>query len=186
MTLYDQLSRIENMNLFLNGLGSRINVEDIQKKVFQQYESNPVLHDALLGKQTITQSLEELAEINKGVKRFLPHRKNKIHNERVEQMGELVPGVYNLTTRGILYPDNFVTTCLETVALSFGTVFLVSSLTGGLISETGERFEGIMAAGMSPIGILIGLVMNRSGNLPVGETVYLDKKVKEIYGAISK
>lgn len=180
--LSERLMGIENMNDSLIALDSPldIDVKKLQEKIFRGYESNPVLYDALLGRQTITQSLEELAEINKGIRRFLPHRKNKPYNERVKQMGELVPVGSNLISYGILWPDNFVTTTLETTAIAFA----VSSVLLGAFGTEFKNEELILPATMSCISPLIGLAFNRSKYVPRKEAEYLDGKIRDIYGDI--
>jgi hypothetical protein len=182
MALYERLIEIEEMNETLRGLelDNPINTGELQKKIIWEYAFNPVMSDALRGRQTITESLEELAEINKGIRRFLPHRKNKVHNERVEQMGELVSGVNNLRTYGIFYPDNAVTAGLETVTMIFGISYLMFSLWEFPRLNDSEAARTISTILSPPFGIVAGLALNRSGNLPTDETEYLDMKVKTL------
>lgn len=111
-TLYSQLTDVEEMDERLKELKSlsSIDVPKLQKELFERYEKNPVLYDAMQYKQSVSESLEELAQINKGVRRILPWRKDEVHNKRLEQIGELIYAPYHLQTAGIFMPDNLVTT----------------------------------------------------------------------------
>ena len=185
--LYDRLAEVEELAkhyIIYKGL-NQINVPETQRKIFEEYESNPVLHDALLGRQTVADSLEELAQVNKGARRFLPHRRNNAHNNRVARMGELVPDVGTLMTRGILYPDNAIFATLGAAAIALGTAFVLSKLSGTNGNEITQRWNIAYPSIMFPILAVFGsATRNRSKHLPRNEARYLDDKVSQFYGTL--
>jgi len=182
--LYDRLAEVEELAkhfIIYKGL-NQINISGTQREIFREYESNPVLHDALVGKQTVAESLEELAQVNKGAKRFLPHRKNRVHNERVRQMSELVPDVETLMTKGIFYPNNAVAGIVGAGAIALGTAFVIFKLSGTNDNEMTQRWNVAYPSIMFPILAVFGsAALNRSKHLPRNEARYLDEKVTEFY-----
>ncbi|MEI6731325.1 MAG: hypothetical protein WCK90_01460 [archaeon] len=78
-----------------------------QAKVLSAYtHQNGILMSAMVGKRTVSESLEELAQPFRGFRKYLPHAVDKRHNDRIKQMGELVNEPRNLLTRGVFQPDN--------------------------------------------------------------------------------
>ena len=99
----------------------KINVADLQRVLFQGYEGNSVLCDAIQRRQSIEESLKELGQVNRGIiRKAIPHRINRGHNERLEQLGELVSEPHHLRTSGILMPDNFISTGAIAAVMYFG------------------------------------------------------------------
>jgi len=181
--LHDKLIEVERLakHLVIYKSLDQIDVPKTQREIFKEYESNPVLHDALVGRQTVAESLEKLAHINKGAKRFLPHKKDEAQNERVGQMEELVSGIDDLRTRGIFYPDNAVAGAIGTAGIVFGVKYLSTKLFGISNSELGARVITMLSPVFVGFG---GLALNRSDHLPKNEARYLDEKVQELYGKI--
>jgi hypothetical protein len=178
--LSNRLVEVEEMAkhfIIYKGL-NQINVPETQREIFGEYEANPILNDALLGRQTVAESLEELAQVNKGAKRFFPHKKNKVHNERVKQMSELVPDVENLRTKGIFYPDNLVAGIgigLTACATGLGLSFLLTQYYSPKILVASSII-------IIPATICAGAFYNREKQLPRNEARYLDGKVSQFYG----
>jgi len=182
-TLYDKLVEVEELakHFVIYKSLDQIDVPKTQREIFREYEANPVLNDAVSGKQTITQGLEELAKVNKGIKRFLPHKKDEAQNEKVRQMEELVSGIDDLRTRGIFYPDNAVAGAIEMAGIVFGFTYLFKKLFGISNSELGVRVITMLSPIIASLG---GLALDRSDYLPKDEAKYLDEKVGELYGKI--
>tara|TARA_Y100000310_G_scaffold289971_1_gene316791 strand:+ start:33 stop:629 length:597 start_codon:yes stop_codon:yes gene_type:complete len=194
-TLYEQAKDVERMDEKLRDLNSsnQIDVIELQRNLFQRYEENPVFYDAMQDRISIGDSLSELAQINKSGKRFFPRRKNKSHNERIEQIGELISNPHYLKTHGILIPDNFVGGIALVAACAYGVSNLVMPYLMGEVdpnidpAEIQNRMESMktvmpafMTLVMGPF-FGTGMQLQRSGSLPVGEAKYLDEKVQEFY-----
>lgn len=159
----------------------------------QEYEENPVLYDAIQRKQSVEESLQELAQVNNGIRKILPWRKNKGHNERIKQLGELVSEPDHLHTNGIFVPDNLITTGTEVIATVFGVSYLVSR---GLLTSnpevSPEEFQQTTYIWQVAMPIFVsvllapayGLLTNKRRffeSLPTDEAKYLDAKVQEFY-----
>lgn len=185
-TLYQQIRDIERMDKVakvLNGF-TPVNKPELERKLCQDYERNPVFKDAIDKKQTIEQSLEELGKIRKGIRGFLPWRKNKAHNERVKQIGELIFEPHRLYTLGIFTPDNIITTGAGLTAASFGIFYLMTKLFINPSPEVLYQYRVILPAVLSvytaPIAGVASNLLRFIG-LPTDEAKYLDEKVKEFY-----
>lgn len=179
-TLYERYQKIQETNTLskeYSGFGLR-NLEGVERDLFQEYENNPVFYDAIHGRQTIEESLEELALVNKGIRKILPWKKDEEHNERLKQIGELVTKPFHLRTAGIFCPDNFITTFLEVTPLLYGFGCLINQYSPFPASSPGE----ILMLSAS-FGLIMGVGTNfgRRGKLPIDEAKYLDEKVKEFY-----
>jgi hypothetical protein len=190
-TLYSQLTDVEEMNEKLKELKNPnlIDVPSLQKELFECYEKNPVLYDAMQDKQSVNESLEELTQINKGIKKILPWRKDKVHNERLKQMGKLIYSPSHLYTTGIFTPDNLITTGVYTTAMAFGMFWLFEpSLTFNPTSKVvQELFQfKVPLATSALMAPLFGLMTNfpRFNNLfsiSKEQAKYLDGKVEEFF-----
>jgi len=192
ITLHNYCKEIESIDNKLRILGSSqiIDVPKIQKKMFHLYENNPVLYDAIKGKQSIEDSLEELGSVNKGIRKILPWRKDKAHNERIKQIRELISEPAQLKTSGILIPDNFITTVSEVAAVMFGAFYLMEKFLPLDPSLSPEALENLHQMNhytpifvSSTLGPIFGALENRFRfrKLPLDEAKYLDEKVKEFY-----
>jgi len=194
-TLYEQAKDIEKIDNKIRDLNSsnQINVAELQKNLLQRYEQNLVFYDAMQGKQSVEETLEELGQVNKGIRKILPWKKNKGHNERLDQLSELVSKPYHLNTSGIFMPDNLITIGAEVTALAFGTSYAFAKfLMPEMYVEPDLEFltqnmkihttviPAFMSALMAPI---LGLSINskRFTGLPIGEAKYLDGKIQEFY-----
>jgi hypothetical protein len=193
-TLYSLAKDIECMDELLRIFDSpnHIDVPTLQRNLFQRYEGNPVLYDAMHNKQTIEESLEELGRVNKGMRKILPWRKNKGHNQRLEQLGELVSKPYHLHTDGITSPDNLITAGAEFTAIAFGISYVLSKslitpnpdMSPEEFQQTMHFLQVVVPTAMSVIlAPSFGLIMNsrRFEGLPTNEAKYLDGKVQEFY-----
>ena len=167
-----------------------IDVEKMQKDMFYLYESNPILYDAMQGQQSIEDSLEELGHVNKGIKKILPWRKDKVNNERLEQIGELISKPSYLKTRGIFVPDNVITAGVEIAAFSFGvfylgTRFLVTPNYDPEQLQNDIHFYHVVLPAITSVlfTFSLGSLLNyeRFTKLPIDEAKYLDGKIKELY-----
>ena len=194
-TVYNQLKEVEEMDIKLRGLNSpsEIDVAELQKTILGRYEENQVLYDAIRRRQTIEESLEELGRVNKGIRKILPRRKNKGHNERLEQLGELVSEPLHLLTSGIFAPDNLITAGVEVGSLAFvGSYLMARYLFVPNPDLSPEQFQQVWYAsqviaprvGMVGMGLLAGIgatLLFRSGSLPIKGAKYLDEKIVEFY-----
>ena len=193
-TLYNQAKYVEEINNTLKTLNvsnqDQIDVTKFHKTLFEKYNTNPIMHDAIHGRQTIGKSIEELGNINKGIKKFLPWKKDKIHNQKLKELGELVSTPFQLYTYGIFNPDNFITAATEVTGLCFGTTYLFCKLIEPSISiNTIEAqhlldyrlaFSSIMSTILAPsLGFFMSSARFRS--LPKNEAKYLDEKIEKLF-----
>jgi len=174
-----------------------IDISEVERKLIREYEGNPVLDDAIHGRQSIRESLDELAQVNTGIRKFLPRRKNKAHNERLEQLGQLVTKPDHLSAVGVWYTDNVVTGAVGVSALTFATCYAVAKFLipdmdinpdPDYIAKMTSIYQTVMPAFASALlAPLIGFAMNLNrlacfgAKLPTQEAGYLDLKVKEFY-----
>lgn len=163
---------------------------ELQRALFETYEKNPVFHDAMQGKLSIEESVKELGQVNKGIKKFLPWKKNKEHNKRLEQLGELVSGPYHLKTIGIFMPDNLITAGLEFAVFGFVAGYYAAQLLTNSPTNPEEvqqlhdiqiNLAKATSLGVGLVGGLLVNSINRFKKLPINEAKYLDGKIQEFY-----
>lgn len=138
----------------------------------------------MIGKISVYDSLQEIAEIRKGVKRFLPWKKDEVHNKRIKDIGELVKGPYNLRTEGIAYPDNPVTLTLEIAAVGYAAVGLSFLIPEMISPEMKVKFLTYLPPVIAgTFGPLLGLTncMNRNYPLANDQARYIDDKIREYH-----
>lgn len=192
-TLYQQFVNLEEIQQGFEKLEySGFDVSAVQKNLLRKFEKNPVLIDALERRKSIEESVYELSEINKGIKKFLPHKVNKPHNQRIEQIGELISEPSHLETNGIFALDNLVTGVLGIAVASFGASYFISKFLShpdpNLNPEELQQYLHTTrvvlpltsSALYSPI-IGFALNLNRfNKNSSIDEAKYLDKKIEEL------
>jgi hypothetical protein len=186
LTLYEQTKAIEKIDKNLKDLKSskQINVTELQRTLFKRYESNLVFGNAVLGSQTIEETLEELGQVNKGIKKILPWKKDKFHNYRLEELGELISTPYHLETNGIFMPDNLITAGAEITAMAFGSSYFLLEYLFAPSPNLDPHFKVVLATSMSALlapAVGLGINMNRFSKLPRDEAKYLDEKIQEFY-----
>jgi hypothetical protein len=157
------------------------NVPAYQKQIMQNYEKNPVFMDSVNGKISIEDTLNELSVVNKGIRKYLPRRKNKSHNERIEQVGELVEKPTHLRKNGIFVPDNFVTTFTEANAIFLPIVYGVFKEIDPSASFS-QLIVPMLFSEIGPFAVSWGLQLNgRMGFGSHEEAKYIDTKIEELY-----
>ncbi|MGV8086750.1 MAG: hypothetical protein ACP5N1_03910 [Candidatus Woesearchaeota archaeon] len=169
-TLYERLIEIENKHI------SRRKILDRQKKILEEYalnNNNPIYQNAIDKEKSVTETLLELAEINKGYRQFIPWDKNPEHNEALSQLGELVDKPKYLRTKGILFPNNIMTTGAE---LSF-IAFVESLLTSKYEPMSEPNF---IAFAFVPMFALFSNV-SRFRQVDTTQAEYIDSKIYKIY-----
>lgn len=192
-TLYERAKKIEILDELLEEIGGHEHVGVVLKKLFQDYEKNPVLKDAIEGKQSVEESVIELAQINKGFRKIMPWRLNKEHNERLNHLGQLVTKPTQLQTEGVWMPDNLTTMTAEAAITAFGTCYLIAKylVSPNLDNATPQEYQNIMSLMQLTVpAVLCGFYVPLFGGmsnaprlrkLPLNEAQYLDSKVQEIY-----
>ena len=166
--------RVRNMDK------SNTDTSKLQRSLFQTYEGNPVFYDAMQGKQSIEGSFRKLGQIKKGIRKIIPWKRNKGHNERLEQLEELIYVPSHLHTSGIFMPDNFITAGLEIGALMFGGFYLFLK---NLIPEADLDPKSLSFGASGTCALICGVVanLNRFNRLQNGAAKYLDEKIQEFY-----
>lgn len=161
-----------------------------QIKLIEKYRENLILNSALNRVQSIEDTVLELDNDMKGIKRYLPRRKNQAYNERVEQLGELITGANYLRRRGIFVPDNLIAAGALSAAVAYAVLELFFSFCSSHFTpESFERTKLIFPyyeyAGVSLSGLIMG--SNAYGNKTSGrkntikKAQYLDNKIKELF-----
>lgn len=196
--LYQLVKEIEDSNATFSKLkiSSGVDVAGVQKDLFKAYENNPILKDAIDGRQSIKESLLELGEKNKGIWKIMPWRKDSMHNKRLSQMEQLVGDLNHLRTRGIFYPDNLITAGTEAAGVvSLGLVAYTLVLSNSptinefpftayhALKDIKESFLSCNLISFFGFGFVIPLMSeyHRFTALPLIEAKYLDNKVNKFY-----
>ncbi len=191
-TSLKEFESLPGFSSVLTEIPPQIDIFSVQKELIKSYESNPVFYDAVSGKQSIEDSLNELSKVNKGIRKILPRVKNSVHNKRVNQIEELISGTLGLRTYGIFAPDNLITAGAEITAMTFGTCYLLSRyLFAPNLNLSQEEFQQMMTiqqvilpTTISAISApVMGMTLNspRFLSRPINEAKYLDAKVQEFY-----
>jgi len=191
-TLYNQARKIEKAQKGEDNLENShsIDIDESQKQLFQKYEKNPIFYDAVIGKQSIEKSLEELAKVNKGIKRVLPWIRDKAHNEKLNNLGKLISKPRHLHRRGILVPDNLITmgAYIAVASIITSKVFIKGieynpDFSPEKIQELTAAFEYVPKFALATLTPIIGGLANshRFNKNPVDEAKYLDEKVQQFY-----
>lgn len=212
--LYDRLRNVERMrdrfnqrmNEFQSSLAEfddlpgfprasidpgEVDIAEMQRTAMQEYEQNPVLGDAILEKQSVTKTVEELISSRGSI--WLPRRKDKIHNERLSQLSELVHTPRYLRTRGILAPDNALAIGVVMAGVFSGFTYSLISFTPGYeqgidpekiqqFKLASSSFAGLLGA---PTALLANLFETVSIDLDLTHlrkgAQYIDERVQEFY-----
>lgn len=164
--------------------------DNAQRDLLTRSESNPVFYDAVQGKMSIEDSLSELSKVNQGIYRVLPRFKNKAHNERLKNLGELIRFPHQLRTGGVAIFDNLIGgaamggVILATTNELMKYILINNSVSPVQIDESKSMID-IIVLGYSvfavPLGAAITHSLGRTGELPFKEAKYIDSKIKEFY-----
>ncbi|MFA5953290.1 MAG: hypothetical protein WC812_01730 [Candidatus Pacearchaeota archaeon] len=212
-TLYSELKESERINIAISedysnfvksfknkyrieipplGKFNGIYIPDYQKQIMSYYENNPVFCDAINGKISIEDTLNELSVVNKGIRKILPRRKDKAHNERIKQLGKLISEPSQLQKNGLLCPDNFLGFTLWGAGASFSIISPLFKIMLNPAQASPEEIENLNKIfnvylplySTGAISVFGGIPMNlkqRFGKLPFEEAKYVDAKIKEVY-----
>ena len=179
----NQIPNLSNITL--------LNIPAIQRGFILGYEKNPILKDALDKTQSVEDALDELASVNKGYKKFLPRVRNTTHNERLTQLNEIVGFAPSLESNGILFPDNFVSTFVDTTALTFLVTSIYSKFVLPQLISNPESLQDTQALYRFALPMAISAIMGttyglmgtvrRMSSIPRKEARYVDSKIKELF-----
>lgn len=180
-TLYTEVKLIEDCNQRLEEIdySGPIDIYEATQKLFKQYEGNPVFDDAIKGKQSLEESLDELTQINKGIRKILPWRKDRVHNERLSQLGELISEPEHLRAKGIFIPNNVVSLGVFGETLVVGACYAMEKINGLNYGELLSWAPAQSAVFLGVAGVMFNI--QRLMPLPTQEARYLDAKIKEVY-----
>ncbi|HRZ85623.1 MAG TPA: hypothetical protein P5277_02475 [Candidatus Paceibacterota bacterium] len=197
-TLYSELVNLEKENELLKTEGFDSDISNNAYTIFDQYKQNELLNNALNNVQTIEESVKELGEFVKPKSillpwGFLPTGKNKIHNKRIKQLGELVTEPSHLYARGIFCPDNLLTISTYAAIGSIGLFKLLSydsqDITSDIVSPEKLSLMKYNLNVMSSLGLFSlitlfgggGVSLERSSGLPLNEARFIDKEIDKYY-----
>lgn len=77
-----------------------------KRALIEFHQNNPIVRDVLEGRQTFVQAYEVRSRAFRGVRRFIPHRDVPEWNQRLEDLGRIIPNVGHFTKRGLFSIDN--------------------------------------------------------------------------------
>ena len=183
-TLYDRL--VEAQSDFALAEENNIKIgdtRDYERNIIDGYENNPFISQALENGRLIEETLRKLAKVNKGFRRFIPHRRKTYpewHNDIVHKMGELVDEPFYLRRNGVFALDNFVNgAILAGVTAKYVAPFLIKLLPD--VPEMDPTLINILTGIMAPF---MGIAVNSPRFLRPAykQARQLDEKIKELYG----
>lgn len=191
---YESLKAIKNytdVDISLENV-PKIDVSAIQKRLIFDCSKNPIIYDAIYNHKSLEETLNELSQVNKGVKKMLPRRKDEIHNEKLKQLGELIGYPSQLECSGVFSPDNFATVAAGCTIFAFGFCYLFSKYvimqSADITKEESELityYFGFVAPTTVSVTAapLAGFLASsrRFGDLPIEEARYIDNKIKELF-----
>jgi hypothetical protein len=175
--------------------------EKRKEELLEWAEKNPVFHDAICGVQTVEDSVSEIGEYVRGKRRFLPWGflpigKNKSHNNRINQIGELVPKPSNLYCSGIFVPNNLATVSAYGALGAVGLYSLLSNESQGItnelikpivVNQINHNFNILTSLGLLGLVSLGGLATSferppkKDLELPLDEARYVDSEIINEY-----
>lgn len=113
---------------------------------------NPLVRDVLEGRTTFTAEYDRYSHAFRGIRRFLPMAHNETWNQRLEQLGKIVPNVRHFTRRSALALDNPLTCALYGVVASLAIALVLNHAMDG--DNDVDTFDSVMAFGL---GLGLGL-----------------------------
>jgi hypothetical protein len=120
---------------------------------------NPLVRDVLEGRTTFTAVYDSYSASFRGLRRFLPMAHNEVHNQRLEQLGRIVPNVRHFVRRSVFALDNPFTCALYGIVASLA-VSLVWNHAGDGDNDV-NTFNSVMALalaiGLGAVGFIAGL-----------------------------
>jgi hypothetical protein len=89
-------------------------------------QANPIVREVLAGRTTFVGEYDAFSRGMRGVRRFVPHRHDAVHNERLRQLAEILPNIGHFTRRSALAADNPVTCLVYGLIASIGVDVVAS------------------------------------------------------------
>ena len=164
----------------------KIDIPSAQRSIFSDYKDNEFLRSALRRTKSLEESADELTKPYMGIRKYLPRLKDGEHNDKVEQLTELVPHAICFKTRGILYPDNPLVVGAGLGSLAFAGIYFGVDLMKLSIDKESRETTRIFFASIFQLGIIaasiasIALVIPSMRAFLSEEAQYIDNKIKEL------
>lgn len=124
--------------------------------------SNPLVKDVLAGRATFASVYDDFSRAFRGLRRFAPKSHDAAWNDRLDQLGRIVPNVRHFRRRSCLALDNPVNTTLYGAVAGFA-VGVFWSMSGEADIEAGEaalflasRAQRAIVAAMALVGFFFG------------------------------
>ena len=169
-----------------------LDVADAQKRMIEEARGNPYVERAIVDGKSIEAEVLSLAHTVRGWRRYLPHKPDARHNQKVEELEQLFPIDYRMKMNfGRWHPKNsMVSGAVSCTAMLTGGASVVLGLQNLLIPDdrttSHERMIMMIIAGAFGA---IGGGLQGAATVPWKEYVnknledarYLDGKVKELY-----
>jgi len=127
---------------------------------------NPIIIGAIDRGRTVEESLNELASVNQGLERFLPRKRDGIHNQRVNYMAQLLGQEYSLRhlqKNGIFRPDNFITGGLYGAAIMPVGIGAGALVAMGLTATSPEEVIELVTKTSDAIGFVSAMMGTMCG-----------------------
>ncbi len=113
-----------------------------KRALIEFHRNNPLVREVLEGKTTFVSAYIEGSRAFRGFRRFLPYRADVDWNQRIGDLGRIIPNVEHFRRRGLFSIDN---------PISCGTYGFVLSLGAGILLGHAQRDE----RGSSSVGTLL-------------------------------
>ncbi|MBI2109820.1 hypothetical protein HYT58_01450 [Candidatus Woesearchaeota archaeon] len=97
----------------------------VHRRTLGWYREHPIMQPVLSKRVTLEDTTKELMKVNSGLRFILPHKRDVKHNQKVSQLGELLPSTVHLKTMGRFAPDNLITGGLVGFLLVYGISKLI-------------------------------------------------------------
>lgn len=205
----DLYSKLQNANLAQHYLKNTVNefsetvkeecsikqisneeMKAYQKRMIESHAKNSILLDSLRRKKTIEAKIDELYDnLNKGIWKYLPKRKNEQQNHEIEQMMELVgayDGIRRLESTHMIDLRNNVINYPIFCGIMMGTLITACHYFGASDFSNEPLIPNLLMieiATIIPTGLLsIVVTPYRSEFKEVKEKArYIDQKIEELF-----
>jgi hypothetical protein len=120
---------------------------------------NPLVREVLAGRTTFTEAYDGFSRGFRGLRRLLPMAHNDAFNQRLEQLGKIVPNVRHFLRRSVFALDNPCTCALYGIIASLAVNLVWAHAAKG--DGDGETFDSVTAftlsLGFGIVGFVAGL-----------------------------
>ncbi len=181
--------------IITQGAPYRYNTNEIQRRILLDYsKNNPLLKRVIAGECTIEGRLDELSVDLKGIKGWVPHRKDETHNNNVSELGDLIDSYY-LRKDGIKFSTIMSKPLSAFVAIagaSFATFyFTIVAPVASIDPEIADRVLLSTAVGVGMISaVMTAIIGLEHYSVPKErareQAQYMDRRIQQLFNSRAK